>query len=165
MIRPARIEDLPALTEIYNYEILHGNATFDTSPFTLSQRQEWFSAHTDSRILLVRQQEETIVGYASFSTFNPKPAYHGCVELSLYIHHRHRGQGHGKALISAIMDFFHSREDLHTIVSLITQGNKASIGLHRQMGFIHTGTLRAAGIKEDKLLDVEIYQYMKGRNK
>ncbi len=163
MIRPACKKDLPAITQIYNYEILHGVATFDTHPFTPRSRKKWFLAHTGRHILLVQEEQGVIVGYASFSTFNPKPAYDGCVELSVYIHPDHRGQGHGKALMDAIMEFFHSREDLHTVISLITRGNDTSIYLHQQKGFCHTGTLRSAGKKWGKELDVEIYQYVKGQ--
>ena len=37
-IRIAQEEDVPYLLDIYNYEVLHGEATFDINPRTLSER-------------------------------------------------------------------------------------------------------------------------------
>ena len=58
-IRTAEIKDLPALLEIYNYEVLNGTATFDTEPKTLAQREEWFYAHNvDNYPLIVAELED-----------------------------------------------------------------------------------------------------------
>ena len=40
-IRIAQEEDVPYLLDIYNYEVLHGEATFDINPRTLSERLDW----------------------------------------------------------------------------------------------------------------------------
>ena len=37
-VRSATEADVPAIREIYNYEVLHGTATFDTEPKTLEDR-------------------------------------------------------------------------------------------------------------------------------
>ena len=37
-LRSARGDDLPAVIDIYNYEVEHGVATFDTVPWTLEDR-------------------------------------------------------------------------------------------------------------------------------
>ncbi len=37
-IRPAVRDDLPRLTEIYNYYIINTPITFDLEPFTVKQR-------------------------------------------------------------------------------------------------------------------------------
>lgn len=44
------------------------------------------------------------------------------------------------------------------MVGVIDSGNEVSIALHRQMGFEHAGTLKEAGRKFDRWLDVAIYQ-------
>ena len=38
IIRPALETDLPRLLEIYNEEVEHGTATFDTKPLSLEER-------------------------------------------------------------------------------------------------------------------------------
>ena len=94
LIRTAEIQDLPALLEIYNYEVVNGTATFDTEPKTLEQREEWFYAHNiDNYPLIVAEMDGQAVGYASLSQFRPKDAYRTTVELSIYIAPQYRGRG------------------------------------------------------------------------
>ena len=57
-IRSARADDLPAVIDIYNYEVEHGVATFDTVPWTLEERAPWFAVHASpqhplSRVVLM----------------------------------------------------------------------------------------------------------------
>ena len=44
-IRPGVREDIPALLEIYNYEVLNGTATLDIHPKTLLEWEKWFDDH------------------------------------------------------------------------------------------------------------------------
>src|SRR4029450_1598540 len=48
VIRPAAPDDLPALTDIYNYYIVHTPITFDLRTFTSDERQAWFDDHRAS---------------------------------------------------------------------------------------------------------------------
>jgi len=41
-IRPATEADLPGIFAIYDAEVLHGTATFDTEPKAAAARLEWF---------------------------------------------------------------------------------------------------------------------------
>ncbi len=50
------------------------------------------------------------------------------------------------------------REDIHTVISVITGGNEASMKLHEQLGFVHCGTIREVGKKFGEILDIENYQ-------
>ena len=47
-IRPATLDDLPALTDIYNYYVVNTTITFDLHPFTAVERRPWFDDHKDS---------------------------------------------------------------------------------------------------------------------
>ena len=48
-IRPAVRDDLPRLTEIYNYYIVNTPITFDLQPWTVEQRVGWFDEHTGTK--------------------------------------------------------------------------------------------------------------------
>ena len=158
-IRKAAPGDLPRLLEIYNDEVSTGTATFDTQPRSCEAGRRWMEAHSaDGRPLCVAQEEGEILGYVSLSDYNPKAAYAGTVELSLYIARAHRGRGVGTALMEFILTYARSHDSLHTVVSLITAGNDASLRLHERFGFRHMGTLYEAGYKFGRLLDVEYYQ-------
>lgn len=158
MIRKAKKEDLSALLAIYNDEVLHGVATFDTTPREGAAAEDWFTAHVGHHPLLVAEQNGCIGGYVSLSTFNAKSAYNSTVELSLYIDRAFRGQGLGKQLMQAIIAQAEADEVTHSIISLITGTNEASIRLHEHFGFTKVGTMHEVGFKAGQLLDVHIYE-------
>jgi len=64
-IRPATRADLARLTEIYNYYIVNTPVTFDIEPYTVEQREGWFSQFGTGRYrLLVAEENGVIAGYA-----------------------------------------------------------------------------------------------------
>lgn len=166
-IRKGRPEDVPALLDIYNYEVVNGTATFDLQPKTLAERMQWFEEHqTEMHPLLVaeispEQASDTspiqsiVAGYATLSSYRPKEAYASTAELSLYIAPACRGRGVATALMHAILQAARECPELHMVVSVITGGNAASIHLHEKFGFTHCGTLREVGFKHGAYRDVD----------
>ncbi|WP_367568505.1 N-acetyltransferase family protein [Lacrimispora sp.] len=161
IIRTAEEKDMPALLDIYNYEVEYGLATFDLNPKTMEERMEWFKKHNiGNHPLIVAEENGKAVGYASLSSYRDKEAYAATVELSVYIDKDYRRRGIAGALSSAILEIARERDDIHTVVSVITGGNEASLLLHERLGFVHCGTIREVGVKFGKLLDIENYQMM-----
>lgn len=159
IIRQALASDLPRLLEIYNEEVEHGTATFDTKPLSLEDRRVWFEAHNkDNHPLIVLEQDNTVWGYASLSTFNAKPAYASSTELSVYVHKNAHGLGYGQLLAQAILQMAVGDPATHRVYSLITAENQASIALHRKLGFRLVGTITQAGKKFDRWLDVTYWE-------
>ena len=168
-IRKGRREDVPALLDIYNYEVINGTATFDLQPKTLAERMEWYEEHqTEAHPLLVAelpaQQEQDgvsalsqpiVAGYATLSSYRPKEAYASTAELSLYIAPACRGRGVATALMQAILQAARECPELHMVVSVITGGNAASIHLHEKFGFSHCGTLHEVGFKHGAYRDID----------
>ena len=169
-IRPAVVADLPALVEIYNYEVLHGVATFDTEPQTAETRMGWFEEHDTGEAaaagthpLVVAEaaaegSEPQVVGYASLSAYRPKDAYAATVELSVYVHRDWRGQGVGRTLVAAMVDHARAHGGIHVVLSLITSGNAASERLHEAFGFERVGRTHETGRKFGQWLDDETWE-------
>lgn len=154
-IRKAVRQDLPALLDIYNYEVLHGVATFDLHPKTLEERQAWFDAHPGGRYpLLAAVEDGRAVGYASLSPYREKEAYAATVELSIYVDVAYRGRGIAHALMREILAYAKEREDIHTVVSVITQGNDVSVRMHETYGFEHCGCMPEVGTKFGRMLGI-----------
>jgi len=156
-IRQATLEDLAAITEIYNEAILNTVATFDTQPKTLEEQEIWFADHGPRYPILVAERDSIIVGWASLTKWSDRCAYSDTAEASLYIKEREQGKGIGRKLLEAII-----REGqeagLHTVIARIEAGNEASIHLLKSMGFEHIGIMKEVGKKFGKLLDVRIMQ-------
>jgi phosphinothricin acetyltransferase len=156
-IRPATINDLPAITEIYNEAILTTNATFDNEPKTLAEQKAWFTAHDAKRPILVAERDKVVVGWASLSEWSSRCAYADTAEISIYIKQELRSQGIGKGLMTAIMQEG-KRIGLHTVIARITEDNQSSVHLHEEAGFENIGVMREVGRKFGKLLDVRLMQ-------
>ncbi|MDD6236497.1 MAG: GNAT family N-acetyltransferase [Clostridiales bacterium] len=158
IIRKAERKDLPALLEIYNYEVIHGVATLDLSPKTMSEWEKWFDEHnTGNHPLFVAETEEHVAGYVSLSSYREKEAYRSTVELSLYVGVADRKKGIATALMQYILEEAKKDADTHTVVSVITAGNEASKKLHQKFGFTYCGTIKEVGFKLGAYRDIENY--------
>lgn len=47
---------------------------------------------------------------------------------------------------------------MRSVIAVISAGSKASIALHKKLGFEHAGTLQSAGFKFDQWVDVIFMQ-------
>ena len=157
-IRPARREDVPALLDIYNYEVINGAATLDINTRTLEEWEKWYNAHNrDNHPLIVGVENGEITGYASLSEYRQKEAYKTTVELSIYVSPNHRKKGVGRALMAHILEMAKNDVGTHCVVSVITAGNEASTKLHAEFGFTYCGTIPEVGMKFGRMLDIENY--------
>lgn len=122
-IRRAERKDLCAISDIYNYEVANGTATFDIHTSTMPELETWFAAHNvDNHPLIVIETEGQVAGYASLSKYRDKEAYAGTVELSVYVGYEFRGRGYAKALVSELIGMAKRDPATHVIVSVITGG-------------------------------------------
>lgn len=161
IIRIAEERDIPELLDIYNYEVLNGVATFDLNPKSIEEWTEWFHAHNvGNHPLIVAEAEGKAVGYASLSSYRDKEAYAAAVELSVYVAPAYRRMGVARKLTSGILEIARQREDIHAVISVITDGNDASVALHREFGFEYCGTLREVGEKFGRKLGIVNYQLL-----
>src|SRR3546814_2498645 len=97
------------------------------------------------------------MGFASYGTFRAYPANKYTVEHSVYIDARFRGRGLGEALMSVVIERARQRQ-IHVLVGGIDAANAASIHMHEKLGFVHAGTIRQAGFKFGRWLDLAFYQ-------
>ncbi len=154
-VRPAVIDDLEAITAIYNHYVLHSAATFDVTAFATHERQGWFEHYSDAGPyrLLVATRGEEVVGYATSSRFRAKPAYDPTVEVTVYLAPDAAGRGVGTLLYQQLFAELR-REEVHRAFAAIAQPNPASVALHRRFAFSEVGTLHQVGRKFGKWWDV-----------
>ena len=154
-VRPARVEDLPRLTEIYNQYVLNSPVTFDLEPYTVERRMQWFSQFgvTGRHRLLLVEGDGLVLGYAGTTRFRPKAAYDTTVETTIYCSADNTRKGLGSMLYSALFEAI-AKEDIHRIVAGFTLPNPASQALHQRFGFKLVGIFHEVGRKFGRYHDV-----------
>ena len=158
LLRDALESDLPAITNIYNYEIANNTATFDENEKTLQERKIWFEEHQKRPYLLpVAELQGKISGYASLSAYGSKDAFSCTAELSVYVDKEVRGHGIGELLVREVISRAKTNGGLHLIISLITSSNKASIALHKKTGFKFCGRIDEIARKFGQFQGVDFY--------
>ena len=161
IIRPAAESDVPAISEIYNYEILHGTATFDIDPKTLEDRLQWFRETQHPHCVIVADEGGEVAGWGCLRPFRAKAAYRFTAENSVYIHHDRRGNGIGGLILARLVEMGRAN-GFHSMIAGIAEENEASVRLHRRFGFVDVGTEREVGYKFERWLDVTWMQLMLG---
>jgi phosphinothricin acetyltransferase len=107
---------------------------------------------------LVAARGAEVLGFAYAGNFRPRPAFRFMAEDSVYIHAEHVGQGLGPALLSELMRHCEALGIRQMLAVIGDSANAGSIGLHRSLGFTHTGILKASGWKHDRWLDTVFMQ-------
>ena len=158
VVRRACPADLEAINRIYNHEIVHGTATWDTQPWTIEQRRDWWSEHCNPlQPVIVAEDATGVVGFAYLTLMSKKYGLRFTREDTIYVDERARGRGVGKTLLGALLEEARAI-GMRLVVASITSTNEASIGLHRQFGFEVMGTLRNAGYKFGEWMDTTYMQ-------
>jgi phosphinothricin acetyltransferase len=154
-IRAAEANDLPRLTEIYNYYVTNTPVTFDIEPYTVERRATWFAQFgaTGRHRLVVAEEGGIVLGYAGTARFRPKAAYDTTVETTVYCAQGAGGKGIGSRLYAALFEAI-AGEDVNRIVAGYTLPNAASAALHRRFGFKTVGVFSENGRKFGKYWDV-----------
>jgi L-amino acid N-acyltransferase YncA len=144
---------------ILNDAIVTSTALYDYKPRTPEQMAGWFATKRANGFPVIGavDDEGRLMGFASYGTFRAFPAYKYTVEHSVYVDAADRGKGLGRTLLEAIVAEAQARE-VHVLVGAIDAQNAGSIALHERLGFEHAGTVRQAGFKFGRWLDVAFYQ-------
>ena len=159
-IRPGVSGDLNRLVEIYNHYVTDTHVTFDTEPFAVAERIQWFNqfAETGRYRLLVAEAGNDILGYATSTPFKPRAAYNTSVETTIYLDPGHTGNGIGYQLYGDLIDELIAEETAHRAYGGIALPNDASVALHRKLGFEHVGSYHEVGFKFDRYWDVDWFE-------
>lgn len=159
-IRPAMTADLPAITSIYGHAVVHGTASYEYDPPSLSEMTARFSALMNGGFpYVVAQAGADVLGYAYAGPFRTRPAYRFIVEDSIYIAPTAQGRGVGKLLLRELIARC-ERQGFRQMIAVIGDGevNTASVALHAAMGFTHSGRLTGSGFKHGHWCDTVLMQ-------
>src|ERR1700744_4158779 len=163
-IRAATIADVPDIQAIYAHHVLHGTGTFEEEPPAVEEMLTRFRKVAGcGYVWLVATDATRIRGYGYYTPFRDRSAYRFTVEDSIYVREDVRGQGVGKALVARLIELA-TQAGLRQMIAVIGDSeNVGSIGVHASLGFHMIGTMKAAGIKFGRWLDVVTMQRPLGK--
>ncbi|MHA1567575.1 MAG: GNAT family N-acetyltransferase [Alphaproteobacteria bacterium] len=158
IIRDALAADCAAIQQIYAHNVLTGTATFETTPPDQAEMTRRLAKIQDAGLpFLAAERAGDLVGFAYASPYNERYAYRFTLGNSVYVGQNAQGQGIGRALMGRLIGrctALHYRQ----MIAVIGDGNAASMKLHEAVGFRQVGTLRGAGFKFGRWVDVALLQ-------
>jgi phosphinothricin acetyltransferase len=148
-----------AILAILNEAIVNSTALYDYVPRPPEAMVGWFQAKRahDYPVIGAVSDDGELMGFASYGAFRPFPAYKYSVEHAIYVHKDHRRKGLARLLMQQLIARARA-QDYHLVIGGIDMDNSASIALHESLGFTHSGTIRQAGFKFGRWLDLGFYQ-------
>ena len=163
-IRAATLADVPDIQAIYAHHVLHGTGTFEEEPPSVEEMQARFRKVVDrGYVWLVASDDTGVLGFGYYAPFRERSAYRFTVEDSIYVREDVRGQGVGKQLVIKLIELA-TAAGLRQMIAVIGDSeNVGSIGVHSSLGFHMIGTMKSAGIKFGRWLDVVTMQRPLGR--
>ena len=155
-IRPATIDDIPAITAIYGHWVEVGTSSFELQAPDEAELRSRFAALMEKGLpWLAAMRDGALVGYAYAGLYRPRPAYRFTLEDSIYLAPDAVGTGIGRTLLTALIG---TCRDLgcRNLIGIVgdPDTNTGSVALHRALGFEPIGTARQIGFKFDRWLDV-----------
>lgn len=150
---------VPEIMAIFNDAIAHSTALYEYQPRKLETVTTWYDAKISAGFPVIGMESPAgdLMGFATFGIFRNWPGYKYTVEHSVYVDARFRRKGTGTRLMEELIHLARSR-NIHTMVGAIDSANEASLALHRRLGFVCCGTVRQAGFKFGRWLDMAFYQ-------
>jgi L-amino acid N-acyltransferase YncA len=163
-IRTATLADVPDIQAIYAHHVLNGTGTFEEEPPSVEEMTARFKKVVDrGYVWLVACDASGVLGYGYYAPFRERSAYRFTVEDSIYVREDVRGQGVGKALVVKLIELA-TAAGLRQMIAVIGDSeNVGSIGVHASLGFHMIGTMRSAGMKFGRWLDVVTMQRPLGK--
>lgn len=131
--------DAKDILDIYNWYVLHHTATFQITPSTLEEYEQWVE-NTNALIplLLARDADGRLLGYACAHRYHPREAYDWDVESTIYCAPDARGLGVGDVLYAALLDVLKAM-GYWNVYALVADPNPASERFHEKFGFTCVG--------------------------
>ena len=154
-IRDASDGDIEGILAIYNDAVANTTAIWNEKTVDAANRAAWLVERQRKGfpVLVAVDENDFVLGYASFGDWRAFDGYRHTVEHSVYVRQGHRGGGIGRALMLRLIESARALGK-HVMVAGIEAGNEASIRLHQSLGFEQAGHMKEVGQKFGKWLDL-----------
>jgi L-amino acid N-acyltransferase YncA len=158
-VRPARRDDAPAITRIFNEGLAERVATFETRPKAAGEIAELIDA---GALVLVAERDGQVVAFAKLGPYDdPSHYYSGVGEATLYVAREARRARAGAELLNALAEEA-ERRGYWKLVGKIFASNAPSIALVRSCGWREVGVHRRHSRLDGEWKDVLVVERLLG---
>ena len=159
LVRPAALQDLPAIQSIYAYHVLNGLASFEEQAPSLEEMRRRYEEIMGSGLpYLVAEENGEVLGYGYCSLYRTRSAYRYTLEDSIYVKNGKQGKGIGKAVLTELIARCTALGYRQIIAVIGDSANAGSIAVHANLGFVRAGNLRSTGYKFGRWVDSVLMQ-------
>ena len=165
MVRPATPADIPAICEIYGWEVRNRAATFELVPPDAAEMRARMAGCVGAGFpyLVAEARDDSgeggvgvgVAGFAYAAPYRTRAGYRFTVEDSVYVSRGFQRRGIGFALLTALIGEC-EKLGMRMMVAVVSDPrNGGSSRLHARAGFRLCGTMPGAGWKFGRWIDVE----------
>lgn len=149
--------DAAEILELYNWYVLNHTATFQITPSTLPQYEQWVEdTLARAPLILARDKAGRLLGYACAHRWHEREAFDWDVESTVYCAPFARGLGVGDTLYAALLELLKA-QGYWNVYALIADPNPASERLHEKFGFVCEGRTPRTGYKFGRWLGLSTW--------
>lgn len=149
--------DAGDILQIYNQYVLNSTATFQITPSTVEEYEQWIDDTLKvAPLLLARDSGGRLLGYACAHRWHEREAFAWDVESTVYCAPDARGLGVGVALYGALLQILR-RMGYWNVYALIADPNPASERFHEKFGFTCVGRTPHTAYKAGRWLGLSTW--------
>ncbi len=155
----AEDRDIPEVTEIYNEVLRTSTAIYRDVEVPLDERVLWWQSQQQKNYpLFIAEEDDEVLGFASYGDFRPSPGYRFTVEGSIHLRPDARRSGTGTKLFEELIA--HGRAaGKHVLIAGVDAENLPSRRFLEKMGAEQCAHLKEVGYKFGRYLDLLLYQF------
>jgi len=155
----AQASHIAAIQQIYAWHVLHGTASFETTPPDAAEIAGRMQKIQQAGLLWsVAVSEGKVRGFCYLAPYRPRHAYRHTLEDSIYIAPDFQQRGAGSCLLHHAIAWAEQAGYRQLIANVGDSENRGSVAVHRAAGFEIIGTLRSVGFKHGRWLDTVFMQ-------
>lgn len=168
IMRTAKIEDAESLLEIQKSVVSEGEFLIAVSKEfnrTLLGQIEYIQdkLENENETILVAEKDGEVVGWIVFESIQNRKRISHTGSFGILIEKSYRGQGIGKMLINALLDWAEKNPMIEKVSLGVFSTNHNAISLYKKMGFIEEGRkVREFKFNENEYVDdILMYKLVK----